>query len=97
MVERPYITLGFGALTLLSALAFTSTRGWQKRLGRRWVLLHRAVYPAAVLAALHFVWLVKADLREPALYAGLVTILLGVRVLAHLRARSPARAQRLVN
>ena len=97
VAERPYITLGFSALTLLSVLAFTSTRGWQKRLGRRWILLHRAVYPAAVLAALHFVWLVKADLREPALYAGFVTILLGVRVFAHLRARAPQRARRLAN
>ena len=86
VVERPYITVGFTAFALLGVLAVTSTRGWQKRLGRRWTLLHRAVYPAAILSALHFVWLVKADLREPALYAALVALLLGVRVVSALRA-----------
>lgn len=95
IVERPYITLGFSAWLLLSALAFTSTRGWQRRLARRWVVLHRAVYPAAALAALHFLWLVKADLREPAVYAGLISFLLGFRALARLRTR--AVGERLAN
>ncbi len=95
IVERPYITVGFSAWLLLTALAATSTRGWQKRLARRWVVLHRAVYPAAVLAALHFLWLVKADLREPAIYAGLVSVLLGIRAVAQLRSRTGG--QRLTN
>ena len=88
VLERPYITVGFAALALLSVLAVTSTRGWQKRLGRRWTLLHRGVYPAAVLAALHFLWLVKADLREPALYAGSIALLLGMRGAWALRSRA---------
>ncbi len=92
IVERPYITVGFSAWLVLMTLALTSTRGWQRRLGRRWVRLHRAVYPAAILAALHFIWLVKADLREPAFYAGMVAVLLGARVVAQLRARSPRAA-----
>ena len=60
--ERPYVTAGFTAFLLLVPLAVTSTRGWGRRLGRRWLTLHRLVYAAAVLAVVHFLWLVKADL-----------------------------------
>lgn len=97
VLERPYISVGFAAWVILLVLAFTSTVRWQKRLGRRWVHLHRAVYPAAMLAALHFIWLVKADLREPALYAGLIAILLGARVVTQLRPRTPAVPDRVSN
>lgn len=76
LVKRRYITLGFAALLLLLPLALTSTRGWQLRLKRRWVTLHKLIYPAALLAALHFVWLVKSDLREPLLYLALLLGLL---------------------
>jgi len=69
IVKRPYITLGFTAFLILVALALTSTRGWIRRLGRRWQKLHRLVYGAALLAVVHFWWLVKADIREPALFA----------------------------
>lgn len=79
VAERPYVTLGFTAFVLLAPLAATSTRGWQRRLGRRWPLLHRAVYAAAVLAVLHFVWLVKADLAEPLAYAAVLALLLAAR------------------
>jgi len=94
VLERPYITVGFSALAILGVLAVTSTRGWQKKLGRRWTLLHRGVYPAAVLAALHFVWLVKADLREPAIYAALIAGLLAVRAGFALRSRTARSADR---
>jgi len=77
--ERLYITAGFAAFLLLLPLAITSTRGWQRRLGRRWLKLHRVVYAAGALAVLHFIWLVKADLRDPLLYAALLAVLLGVR------------------
>jgi methionine sulfoxide reductase heme-binding subunit len=80
IVKRPYITVGFAAWLLLIPLAVTSTQGWMRRLGRRWGLLHKAVYAIAVLAVLHFWWLVKSDIREPALYAGLLAILLGWRI-----------------
>ena len=89
VLERPYITVGFTAWLVLLVLAVTSTVRWQKRLGRRWVHLHRAVYLAAMLAALHFIWLVKADLREPAFYAGMIALLLGARVVVQLRGRVP--------
>jgi sulfoxide reductase heme-binding subunit YedZ len=79
VAERPYVTLGFTALVLLAPLALTSTRGWQRRLGRRWLVLHRLVYAAAALAVLHFVWLVKADLLEPLAYAAVLAALLCLR------------------
>lgn len=89
--ERLYITAGFAAFLLLLPLAVTSTRGWQRRLGRRWVKLHRVVYAAGALAVLHFIWLVKADLREPLIYAALLAVLLGAR--AHDAWRTRRRAQ----
>lgn len=79
LTKRPYITLGFSAWLLLVPLALTSTRGWMRRLGRRWGQLHKLVYAAAVLAVLHYLWLVKADLREPLVYAATLALLLGLR------------------
>jgi methionine sulfoxide reductase heme-binding subunit len=78
--KRPYIIVGFTAFLLLIPLAVTSTRGWVKRLGRRWQLLHRSVYLIAILGVLHFCWLVKADLREPLIYGAVLAVLLGFRV-----------------
>lgn len=80
IVKRPYITVGFLAWLLLVPLALTSTRGWMRRLGRRWGQLHRLVYAVGVLAVLHFWWLVKSDIREPLLYAALLALLLGWRL-----------------
>ncbi len=71
IVKRPYITVGFSALVLLTPLAATSTKAMMRRLGRRWKSLHRLVYVATGLAVLHYLWLVKADLREPLIYAAL--------------------------
>jgi len=73
-------------------LAVTSTRAMIRRLGRRWASLHRLVYLAAVLGVIHFVWLVKSDLREPLLYAATLALLLGLRLwfwLAGSRTRKP--------
>jgi sulfoxide reductase heme-binding subunit YedZ len=81
VVKRPYITAGFTAFVLLVPLAVTSTRGWMRRLGARWHRLHRLIYPAAVLGCTHFWWQVKADWREPAVYAALLAALLGWRLL----------------
>ena len=80
IAKRPYITVGFLAWLLLVPLAVTSTTGWIRRLGRNWARLHTLVYAIGVLAVLHFWWLVKSDIREPALYAGLVAVLLGWRI-----------------
>jgi sulfoxide reductase heme-binding subunit YedZ len=79
IAKRPYITVGFTALVLLIPLAITSTDRWMRRLGRRWHTLHRLIYVAALLGCLHFLWLVKADWREPALYLGLYAALMGWR------------------
>jgi sulfoxide reductase heme-binding subunit YedZ len=90
--------VGFLAFLLLVPLAVTSTRGWIKRLGgKRWQGLHRMVYVAAGLVVLHFLWLVKADMRPPLIAAGVLAVLLGYRLL-HSRwprrraARAPASA-----
>ena len=80
IAERPFITVGFLAWLLLVPLAATSTRGMMRRLGRRWLQLHRLAYLAAGLAVLHFLWLVKADLREPLLHAAILAALLLLRL-----------------
>ncbi|MBK1709183.1 sulfite oxidase heme-binding subunit YedZ [Marichromatium gracile] len=80
LTERPYIIVGMVALVLMSVLALTSTRGWQRRLRRNWKRLHRVVYLIAVLGVLHFLWLVKADLREPLIYAVILGVLLALRL-----------------
>jgi sulfoxide reductase heme-binding subunit YedZ len=79
IAKRPFVTVGFLAWALLLPLALTSTRGMMRRLGRRWQRLHRLVYPVAILGVLHFIWLVKADLLEPLVYAALLLLLLLVR------------------
>jgi sulfoxide reductase heme-binding subunit YedZ len=77
---RPYVTLGFLAWLLMVPLALTSTRGMMRRLGRRWQSLHRLVYAVGLLAVLHYLWLVKADLVEPLVYLGLLAGLLALRL-----------------
>lgn len=80
IVERPFITVGALAFLLLVPLAATSTRAAVRRLGPRWQQLHRLVYLAAGLAVLHYLWLVKADLRPPLIYAGILATLLLLRL-----------------
>lgn len=79
IAKRPYITVGFAGFLLLIPLAATSTNGMIKRLGRNWQRLHRLVYLISMLGVVHYWWLVKADISEPLLYAGLLTMLLGYR------------------
>jgi sulfoxide reductase heme-binding subunit YedZ len=75
--KRRYITVGFTAFVLLIPLALTSTAGWIRRLGgRRWQMLHRAIYVSAVCGVIHYYWLVKSDVRKPLFYAAIVAILL---------------------
>ena len=97
LTERPYIMVGFSAFVLLVPLAATSTNAMVRRLGgRRWRLLHRIVYAAAIGGVVHYWWLVKADVREPLVYAAVLAILLGLRlppVVPFLRSL-PARVHR---
>jgi sulfoxide reductase heme-binding subunit YedZ len=81
VLNRPYITVGFTSFVLLIPLALTSTKGMVKRLGgRTWARLHKLVYVAAAGGVLHFLWLVKADTRDPILYGGALVLLLGARL-----------------
>ena len=79
IVKRPFITVGFLAWLLLIPLAVTSTRGMMRRLGRRWGQMHKLVYLIGILAVLHFWWLVKADVREPLIYAAILGLLFLLR------------------
>jgi sulfoxide reductase heme-binding subunit YedZ len=91
IAERPYITVGFATFLVLAVLAATSTRGMTRRLGRRWKPLHRIVYVAGAGAVIHFLWLVKADTREPLIYAAVLGSLLGIRAWWALRSRQQRR------
>jgi methionine sulfoxide reductase heme-binding subunit len=81
VAKRPFITVGFAAFVLLIPLAITSTTGWIRRLGgKRWQMLHRSIYFAAVFGVIHYYWLVKSDVREPLFYGTIVAILLLWRI-----------------
>jgi len=80
IVKRKFITIGFLAVLLLVPLAVTSTDRWVRRLGfARWKRLHRLSYVAALCGVVHFVWRVKADLRQPLIFAAILAVLLLVR------------------
>jgi sulfoxide reductase heme-binding subunit YedZ len=92
IAKRPFITVGFAAFILLIPLAATSTNAMVKRLGaKRWQLLHRLVYLIGMLGVVHFWWLVKKDIREPVLFAVLLAILLGVRLVWRARKAEAAK------
>jgi sulfoxide reductase heme-binding subunit YedZ len=78
--ERPFITIGFTALLLLTAMALTSTSGMRRRMRKRWDRLHYSVYAVGILGVWHFWWQVKQDIAEPAIYAGVLAVLLGARL-----------------
>jgi sulfoxide reductase heme-binding subunit YedZ len=90
---RPYITVGFTSWVCMLALAATSTNGMVRRLGgKRWQMLHRLIYVAAVAGVVHYWWLVKADIRHPEAYAAVVGGLLTFRLLWAMRARASVPA-----
>ena len=92
VAKRPYITVGFACLLMLIPLAATSTNAMIRRLGaRRWQALHRLVYLVGVGGIVHYLWLVKSDLREPLIYGAILAALLGFR-LWHRARREPAVA-----
>ncbi len=95
IIKRPFITVGFTAFVLLLPLAATSTNAMVRRLGAaRWQLLHRLVYVIATLGVIHFWWLVKKDIREPAVFAIVLAVLLGARLLYAWRKRGFAASTR---
>ncbi len=95
VVKRKFIFVGFAAFVLLVPLAATSTQGAIRRLGFAvWKRIHRLAYLAAALGAIHFIWRVKKDIREPLAYAAVLGLLLGVRLAAFLRSRGTAVGHR---
>jgi sulfoxide reductase heme-binding subunit YedZ len=93
IVKRPFITMGFTAFVLMIPLAVTSTKGWIRRLGRRWQLLHRLVYVSAIAAAVHYLWKVKVMIGSPVYYAAGIALLLAFRIVWQLRAAAAVRRQ----
>ena len=91
IVDRPYITVGFTAFVLLIPLAVTSTRGWIRRLGKRWTKLHRLIYLCVALGVLHYYWLVKADVRLPLIMAGIYGGLMAIRIPGWMEKRRRTR------
>jgi len=101
LVKRPYIIVGSLAFLCLLALAVTSNRYSQRRLGRRWKQLHRLIYAVLGLGLLHFLWIVRADLEEWSIYAAVGALLMLLRVPAvarripRLAGRKPATAKKV--
>ncbi len=99
ILKKRYALVGFAAFLCLLPLAITSTKGWMRRLGKKWKQLHRLIYLAGILVIIHFVWLVKSDIREPLAYGAVVLFLLFLRLtpvkkaLVNLRERVANRHQ----
>jgi sulfoxide reductase heme-binding subunit YedZ len=84
ILKRPFITAGMIAFALLIPLAATSSHAMIRRLGgRRWQELHRLIYPLTMVAVLHYTWMVKVDVRQPAVYGVIIAVLLGLRLKWH--------------
>ena len=80
VLDKRYVIIGLAAFLMLIPLAVTSTKGWMKRLGKNWERLHWLVYLSALLAVIHYVWLVRGGVLEPVLYGITVTLLLITRI-----------------
>jgi sulfoxide reductase heme-binding subunit YedZ len=97
VVQRPFIAIGFASFLIMVPLAVTSTNKMVKRLGgKRWNRLHKAVYLAGLLGALHYYMLVKSDTRLPLTFAFVLAILLGYRIFASNRSAKPAARSSIV-
>ena len=90
VIKRPFITIGFACFVLLIPLAVTSTNAMQRRLKRRWQQLHRLIYLIAIGGVVHYWWLVKKDITQPAIYALVLAVLLGFRLAYYWKQRTPA-------
>jgi sulfoxide reductase heme-binding subunit YedZ len=93
IAKRRFITAGMTAWSMLLPLVLTSTAGWIRRLGgKRWQLLHRLIYVSAAAGVVHFIWLVKADLRRPLIYGFVLACLLAYRAASWLFSRTRSRS-----
>lgn len=93
--EKRFALVGFAAFLILIPLAITSTKGWKRRLGKKWKRLHQLVYLAGLLVVVHYVWLVKSDIRVPLAYGGVVVLLLVARIPGVRRFLSNAKIPKL--
>jgi methionine sulfoxide reductase heme-binding subunit len=94
IAKRRFITAGLAGFVLMIPLALTSTKGWIRRLGgKRWQALHRLVYLSAAAGVIHYIWLVKADLRSPLRYAFVLLVLLGYRIVASIVSKTKAGSE----
>ena len=95
VVKRPFITFGMLAFVLMIPLALTSTKGWIRRLGPRWQVLHRLIYISAIAGAVHYLWKVKLAAGPPVYYAVAVAVLLGFRIAWQFRSGKLLTRQRV--
>ncbi len=95
VAKRPFITAGMFAFLLMIPLALTSTKGWIRRLGRRWAVLHRLIYVSAVAGAVHYIWKVKVVIGPPVYYALAIAVLLAFRIFWQLRSAKLLSRQRV--
>jgi len=94
ILDRRAAQAGLAAFLIFVPLAVTSTKGWQRRLKKNWVRLHKFVYAAGVLVMLHYIWVQKADIREPLAWTFLLALLLAVRIPAIRRWFTDHRSRR---
>jgi sulfoxide reductase heme-binding subunit YedZ len=87
IIEHKYITIGMFAYLTLIPLAITSTKGWIRRLGRRWGKLHQLIYVTAIAGTIHYLWAVKKDTFLPLVYLAICILLLGYRLTVWLGSR----------
>jgi methionine sulfoxide reductase heme-binding subunit len=90
VLKRPFITAGFTAFVLMIPLAATSTQWAIRKLGKRWQALHRLIYVTAIAGVVHYIWLVKKDVRTPVIYAIVLAALLLYRLVVLLLSRAPS-------
>ncbi len=88
--KRPFITAGFTAFVLMIPLALTSTKWAIRKLGKRWQMLHRLIYASAIAGVMHYIWLVKKDIRTPLIFAVVLAALLLYRIVVDILARRSA-------
>jgi methionine sulfoxide reductase heme-binding subunit len=95
VAKRPFITMGFMAFVLMIPLAVTSTKGWIRRLGKRWQSIHRLIYVSAITACVHYAWKVKLVAGPPVYYGLAVALLLGFRLWWQLRSAKSMPTQQV--
>ena len=91
IIKRPFITVGFTAWLLLIPLAVTSNQWMMRKLKKNWLKLHKLVYVIGILGVVHYYWLVKSDVREPLMYAGILLLLFGIRFWYRVKASKQLR------